>query len=255
MKMSTALYVRFLLFSPVQRVGRVALLCLMLTAFTAPATGQNDPTGRIEGTVVDAEDGTGLQGVNVGLRGTTLGTASGRDGAFVIETVPAGTYVLQASFVGYETIRREISVSAGETATVSLRFSPDDVELQGIEVVGRRSRSYDADYSFVATKTATPLEKVPQSVSVVTKEVLDDQQVYRLDEALRNVSGVNTFSGYNDYTARGFRSSSGGASSNARLPVEQRGRVVECAAHQRPEGRVFVLDKPDPSAHRARGNH
>lgn len=221
MKMSTAPYVRFLPLWPVQRVGRVALLCLMLclmlTAFTAPATGQGDPTGRIEGTVVDAEDGTGLQGVNVGLRGTTLGTASERDGTFAIENVPAGTYVLQASFVGYETIRREIYVAVGETATVTLRFSPDDVELQGIEVVGRRSRSYDADYSFVATKTATPLEKVPQSVSVVTKEVLDDQQVYRLDEALRNVSGVNTFSGYNDYTARGFRSSSGGASSNARL--------------------------------------
>jgi iron complex outermembrane receptor protein len=166
---------------------------------------QDDPTGRITGRVLDATTEEPLPAVNVGLRGTALGAATGQDGRFVIERVPADTYVLQASFIGYQTIRREVTVRAGETATVELRFTPADVELQGVEIVGRRSRSYDAGYSFVATKSATPLKDVPQSVSVVTKEVLDDQQIYRLDESLKNVAGVNTFSTYNDYVARGFR--------------------------------------------------
>lgn len=172
--------------------------------------------GRIEGAVLDAATGESLSGVNVGLRGTTLGATSDDDGEFVIPNVPGDTYVLQASFVGYQTIRRTVSVQAGDVTTVDLRFTEADVELQGIEVVGRRARTYDADYSFVATKTATPLEYVPQSISVVTKEVLDDQQIYRLDGVFKNVSGVTTFSGYNDYTARGFRTS-GGSSTDARL--------------------------------------
>ncbi|HHP7239211.1 TonB-dependent siderophore receptor [Longibacter sp.] len=188
------------------------LLCLLST----PAAAQEAATGRVVGTIAEATTGETVEGVNVGLRGTTLGAATGVDGKYAIEEVPAGTYVIQASFIGYETVQREITVEEGQTTTANFRFTQDDVELQGVEVIGRRARGYEADYSFVATKSATPLENVPQSISVITKEVLDDQQVYRLDEALRNVSGVNTFSGYNDYTARGFRTS-GGSSSDARL--------------------------------------
>ncbi len=181
-------------------------LALCLTALAPePASGQNESTGRITGRVIDAATNEPMPAVNLGLRGTALGAATDREGRFVIDDVPPDTYVLQASFVGYETIRREITVRAGATTTIDLRFTPADVALQGVEIVGRRSRSYDAGYSFVATKSATPLKDVPQSVSVITKEVMDDQQIYRLDETLKNVAGVNTFSTYNDYTARGFR--------------------------------------------------
>ena len=185
-----------------------ALLALVAMLVIAPsAFAQADRTGAVRGQVVDASTGETLRGVNVGLQGTSLGAATRANGRFAIDDVPAGTYVLQASFVGYQTVRRDVAVSAGETTRVDLRFTPDDVELQGVEVVGRRSQNYDAGYSFVGTKTATPLEQVPQSISVVTKEVLDDQQTYRLDDVFKNVAGVTTFSGYNDYTARGFRTS------------------------------------------------
>jgi len=189
---------------------RPALLlacCLLLLGPTA--TAQPTDVGRVAGRVVDSATGEPLPGVNVGLRGTTLGAATDRAGRFTIDGVPPDTYVLRASFVGYRAVERTVTVASGATTTVDLAFTPADVELQGVEVVGRRAQSYSGDYSFVATKTATPLKDVPQSVSVVTKEVLDDQQIYRLDEALKNVAGVNTFSGYNDYTARGFRSGSG----------------------------------------------
>ncbi len=75
-----------------------------------------------------------------------------------------------------------------------------------MEITGRRAQSYKSDYSFAATKTATLNKNIPQAVSVVTKELLDDQQIYRLSEATKNISGANTFSGYNDLTLRGFRS-------------------------------------------------
>ncbi|MFQ4136758.1 TonB-dependent siderophore receptor [Nodosilinea sp. PGN35] len=43
----------------------------------------------------------------------------------------------------------------------------------------------------LGTRTDTPLRDVPQSIQVVPQEILRDQQVTRLDDALRNVPGVS----------------------------------------------------------------
>ena len=41
-----------------------------------------------------------------------------------------------------------------------------------------------------ATRTATPLEKIPQSIQVLSRNLLNDQDVQTLSDALHNVSGV-----------------------------------------------------------------
>lgn len=51
--------------------------------------------------------------------------------------------------------------------------------------------SYVAEEASTATRTDTPLIQVPQSVSVITRKLLDDQKVIRVEQALRNVSGVS----------------------------------------------------------------
>lgn len=70
------------------------------------------------------------------------------------------------------------------------------------------SRGYQPVRSSVATITETPLIKVPQSIAVVTEQVLQDQAVRSLDEALVNVSGItqtNTLGGTQDaFLRRGF---------------------------------------------------
>ncbi|CAD6873388.1 Ferrichrome-iron receptor [Methylomonas fluvii] len=66
---------------------------------------------------------------------------------------------------------------------------------------------YNPDYRLpnasTATKTDTPIMETPFSVQVVPKQVLEDQQVVRLDQAVRNVAGVNT-SSLNQGTTDGF---------------------------------------------------
>lgn len=60
------------------------------------------------------------------------------------------------------------------------------------DVRGREddATSYVAEESSTATRTETPLIQVPQSVGVVTRKVVDDQKAIRVDQALRNVSGI-----------------------------------------------------------------
>lgn len=70
-----------------------------------------------------------------------------------------------------------------------------------------------------ATRTDTPMRDIPASIQVIPQQVIKDQQITRLDEALRNVSGV-TFAGNNDnrgirFSLRGF----GAQAYSASVPV------------------------------------
>ncbi len=57
-------------------------------------------------------------------------------------------------------------------------------------VVTGEEDGYVVPNATTATRTDTPLRDIPQSIQVIPQEVLEDQQVIRLNDALRNVSGV-----------------------------------------------------------------
>ncbi|MEH2404053.1 TonB-dependent receptor plug domain-containing protein [Nostoc sp.] len=89
-------------------------------------------------------------------------------------------------------------------------FSNEPIELV---VTGEQDR-YSVSDATTATKTDTPLRDIPQSIQVVPQQVLRDQQVTRLNDALRNVPGVITSNGSSvnnedsAFTIRGFDSGS-----------------------------------------------
>lgn len=51
---------------------------------------------------------------------------------------------------------------------------------------------YRTPTSQSATRTATPIEEIPQSISIITRKLIEDQQPMSIAEALRNVSGIVT---------------------------------------------------------------
>ncbi|MFP4291716.1 MAG: TonB-dependent siderophore receptor [Cyclobacteriaceae bacterium] len=187
-----------------------ALLFLFLSLCCTTLLLAQTKTGSIEGLVTD-NDNEPLVGMNVALQGTSLGNITDTEGEFSITRVPAGQYELVVSGVGYQTQRRTVEVSANETLRLEFFLQPSLTQLQDIEIIGRKETSYQNDVSFVATKTATPLQDVPQAISYVTKEIIQDQQAFRTGDIVKNISGVNQFSFYDDFTLRGFRSNSGNA--------------------------------------------
>lgn len=72
--------------------------------------------------------------------------------------------------------------------------APMDEEEIEIVVTGEQEqeRGYRVPDATTATRTDTPLRDIPQSVQVIPRQVIEDQQVIQLDEALRNVSGVTS---------------------------------------------------------------
>ncbi|WP_439639739.1 TonB-dependent siderophore receptor [Nevskia sp.] len=64
------------------------------------------------------------------------------------------------------------------------------VQLDPVQVRAERPAAYAAETSVSATRSDTPLDEIPQSVQVITRTLIDDQQLHQLNEALANVSGV-----------------------------------------------------------------
>ncbi|MEM9808849.1 MAG: Plug domain-containing protein, partial [Cyanobacteria bacterium P01_D01_bin.56] len=63
-------------------------------------------------------------------------------------------------------------------------------ETLRIVVTGEEGSRYIEPNASTATRTDTPLREIPQSIQIIPQEVLEDQQVIRLNDALRNASGV-----------------------------------------------------------------
>ncbi len=110
------------------------IITLLLTFLTAASVWAQ--TGTVAGRIFDAETGDPLPGANVLLVELQRGAASDTEGRFLITDVPAGTYTLRVSFVGYRTHEEQIAVRAGETTTVEVELKPDYTGLEEVVVTG-----------------------------------------------------------------------------------------------------------------------
>lgn len=110
-------------------------LAALLLAALGLAPAASAQTGKISGTVVHAETGEALPGVNVVVVGTTHGAATDIDGAYFIIGVPPGTYTLRASMIGYaEVVVENVRVQSGLTTPVDVRLG-EAVEVGGEVIV------------------------------------------------------------------------------------------------------------------------
>ena len=80
--------------------GRLGAALVLLALGTAAAAAQ---TGTLSGTVVDGDLRESVIGANVRIDGTALGAATDLDGDYRIPAIPAGTYTVRFSYVGFET--------------------------------------------------------------------------------------------------------------------------------------------------------
>jgi outer membrane receptor protein involved in Fe transport len=186
-----------------------ALVCLCL--FLASGWVMAQPVATSVTGHVEDSSAASMAGAKITLlddAGTVKAkTATNSAGQFSISGVLPGKYVLEAEHKMFETSRAQISVSEGER--------PPDLQVV-MKVATRREtvdvfqqEGYAVTATAIATKTDTPILELPVSVQVVPQEVLKDQQVTRIEEAVRNVSNVyqtNAWSGgfADQFVIRGF---------------------------------------------------
>jgi len=162
---------------------------------------------------VTTSDGKPAAQINITLKPTRMGTITNQEGEYQLVNVPVGTYTLTISGVGFATRSEQVAISDNAPVILNIQLAAQVEQLQTVEVTGRRETSYKNDNSFSAAKIELPIRETPQSISTITKELIQDRQSYRLQDVVQNVAGINQFSTYDDITMRGFRNSG----SNGRL--------------------------------------
>lgn len=164
--------------------------------------------GAIKGKV-SAADGSPAEFINISLKGTTKGASTDSKGEFEVKHVSPGQYRLVASFVGLESKEQDIEVVADETSIIpEIILKENTSQLNEVVVTSIRERSYQNEFSMVGSKSTTPLKDLPQAVSYVTKELVQDRQSFRITDVIKNISGVSLNNFENRFTLRGLAGNS-----------------------------------------------
>lgn len=127
------------------------LVCFMFISANSFAQSKT-----ISGTVVSSTDNSPLIGVNVVVKGTTVGTLTDIDGKYSIK-VNSETDVVEFTYVGY--VKQEITVANQSEINVALK--EDVTALQEIVVVGYGTVKKEDLTGSVAVITASDLTKTP----------------------------------------------------------------------------------------------
>lgn len=104
-----------------------------------------------------------------------------------------------------------LSLSAVANNAIAEEKMAEPIQLQDVSVVGKTEsdtqpvKGYNAKKSRSATRTETELKDTPQSVSVVTQDVIKDQSIQSISEAVRYVPGVTASQGEGNRDALNFR--------------------------------------------------
>lgn len=153
-----------------------------------------------------SNDGKPAESVSVELQKQKKLTFSNNNGFFELSHLQQGNDSLIISSSEFKAIKLPIQIKndfVSDMGIIHLQYNIP--ALQSVEIKGRTSQSYQSDYSFFVNKTQTPSIDIPQSVSAVTKELITDKMAFNLKDVADGIAGVNQYSGYDEYTIRGFR--------------------------------------------------
>lgn len=97
-------------------------------------------------------------------------------------------------------------ISARAQSSVGATNGP--IRMEKTVITGSAPGEYKVEAADTATKTDTPILETPVSIQVIPLQVLEDQKVSRLDDALNNVSGVirsnDSYGTGDSFSIRGF---------------------------------------------------
>ncbi len=179
---------------------------LLLLLFIVPGSlSAQKANGTISGQVLLV---TGEPAAAVSVELKKLGRIEITDahGFFTFKHLPVMSDTLIITAVGSNSFKQLVDLKYGESLPLGpIHLSDKIAQLQTVEIMGRTTQSYKSDYSFFGNKTETPVKDIPQSISTVTKELIHDKMEFSLKDAMDEVAGVSQYSGFDEYTIRGFR--------------------------------------------------
>ncbi len=167
--------------------SRYLLLLFLLLSYANTAWAQ--ATGSITGRVTTT-DGDPAEAVSVGLQGQALGSITNGQGTYTIKNVPAGSYTIRVSSVGLKAEQQQVTVDAGQRVSLDFQLTESTAQLQEVLVQGARTNKFNRVSSEYVGKMPLKNLENPQVYATVGKELLTEQLVFSVEDATRNVPGL-----------------------------------------------------------------
>ena len=99
------------------------LLTLLILLSGTQTTLLAQSKGTIQGRIIDGDNGQGLPGVNVIVKGTYYGAATDLDGNYEILRVNPGVYIVEVSMIGFKQVQNTgVLVSSAESKTLDFKL-------------------------------------------------------------------------------------------------------------------------------------
>ncbi len=150
-----------------KNILRITALFLVMSLTWAQQT-----TGKISGKVTD-NAGAGLAGANVIVDGTSMGGATDNDGKYTILNVPAGTFSLTASYIGYRsTTTSNVEVKTNLTTPQDFSMESSAIEGDAVTIVGQKRL---VEFSATNSVRSVNAEEIQNAASRSVTGMLDMQ--------------------------------------------------------------------------------
>ncbi len=120
-------------------------------------------TGKIAGTVVDANSGEPIPGANIIIVGSTFGASSDINGEFYIINIPPGDYDVECIVIGYQkTVFKNVHVQSDQTTILNFKIKEQTLNLdETIEVVAERPLVQKDLTASKKVTTAKEIQSIP----------------------------------------------------------------------------------------------
>ena len=118
-------------------------------------------TGTIRGFVYEKDGGEPIIFTNVYLKGTSYGASTDVNGHYAISQVPVGSYTLMVSYLGYDTLKIDISLTKNQILSKLLHLTKSKVQLQVVEISAEAQARKTEIQTSVIKITPKQIKQIP----------------------------------------------------------------------------------------------
>lgn len=115
--------------------GHVTLIAVMVVASAGAVRAQ--ATGTVTGRVTDTGTGVPISAATVRAANTQIRATTRADGTYRL-VLPAGSYELRASFIGYGAAQETVVIADGQSVSRDFSLSPTGIAIDQVVVTGSR---------------------------------------------------------------------------------------------------------------------
>jgi iron complex outermembrane receptor protein len=173
------------------------LTCVLVVAARRPLTAQDPPpppppppaaqqvaTAGVSGIVTAAQDSLPLMGVQVVIRGTRRWAITNQEGAFRLEGLKPGGYVIEFRHPNRAPVVYNLTLEPAQVTDLAVRIDTRTVALPEVVVEGRETQPAVKMTDFLARKSAG------HGGYFITRKEIDDRQPRVLSDMMRRVPGL-----------------------------------------------------------------